>query len=302
MSKHSQLADRVVGCLLAGAIGDAAGSRYEGEPPPIAVDFEDEWFITDDTQLTLATCTAIVAQGEVNAESIAAEFARAFRSRTLVGLGASTYQALEALAAGGHWALAGRKGDRAAGNGAAMRAAPLAFCLDLSSHADRRVFRDVCRITHHNDEAYVGALAIALAVQFAWRGEWRGGPGLIPQVGRQLPDSGVCDRLRDMEALEPNTTLHEVARQFGNSGWAVESVPLALYSVQHLHEDGFTGWLRSVVELGGDCDTIASMAAQIAGCWLGGQRVPSNLIEKIPEGALVRNSAAAFATYISARG
>lgn len=52
-----------------------------------------------------------------------------------------------------------------AGNGAAMRIAPLAFHVDPALAQDRQVIRDVCRITHHNDEAYVGALAIVGAVR-----------------------------------------------------------------------------------------------------------------------------------------
>ena len=45
-------------------------------------------------------------------------------------------------------------------DGAAMRLAPLAFVLDSDRDDDRRTIRDVCRITHRNDEAYVGGLAI----------------------------------------------------------------------------------------------------------------------------------------------
>src|SRR5262245_31725299 len=91
---------RVTGCLIGGAIGDAWGSAYEGMASPVAVELDRDWFLTDDTQLTLATCDSIVAAGGVHPESIAAAMARAFRSGTLVGLGASTYQALESLAAG----------------------------------------------------------------------------------------------------------------------------------------------------------------------------------------------------------
>src|SRR5262245_38835108 len=85
---------RGAGCLCGGAIGDAWGSAYEGMVAPVAVELRDDWSLTDDTQLTLATCEAIVAARGVSPESIAAEMARAFRAGTLVGLGASTYQAL----------------------------------------------------------------------------------------------------------------------------------------------------------------------------------------------------------------
>lgn len=294
--------DRIVGSLLGGAVGDAAGASYEGEQPPIVVDLDGHWFITDDTQLTLATCSAIVMAGEVSAESIAGEFARAFRTRTLVGLGASTYQALESLAAGGHWALVGRKGDRAAGNGAAMRAAPLAFLLDLDPHADRTLFRDVCRITHHNDEAYSGALAVALAVQAAWREQWKGGPGLISIVASRLPDSGVRDRLRELEGLGHTGSLDDAASRFGNSAWSVESVPVALLAAERLEDDEFSHWLQAVIELGGDTDSIASMAGQIVGCRLGVQRLPGDLVGRIPDLDSIRSLAMRFANHVLGNG
>jgi ADP-ribosylglycohydrolase len=251
--------------------------------------------LTDDTQLTLATCEAIVATGGVGPESIAAEMARAFRAGTLVGLGASTYQALELLAAGGHWALAGRTGDRAAGNGAAMRVAPLAFCLELGAYRERQLFRDVCRITHRNDEAYAGALAIALAIQSASLQRWSGGPGLIADVARQLPDSAVRDRLRELENLNPKTPLQDIGAQFGSSGYAVESVPLALFAAQQAHDSDFTVWLRGVIAVGGDTDTIASMAGQIAGCCLTIDRLPAALIARVPGIEQMREKIAAFA-------
>jgi len=59
---------------------------------------------------------------------------------------------------GTHWPLSGRSGEYAAGNGAAMRIAPLAFFVDASTR--QQLIRDVCIITHKNDEAFVGCLAI----------------------------------------------------------------------------------------------------------------------------------------------
>ncbi|MCA9213763.1 MAG: ADP-ribosylglycohydrolase family protein [Planctomycetales bacterium] len=63
--------DRIVGCLLGGALGDAIGAQFEGCPRAPDFEIPSELQITDDTQLTLATCESIVETGAVDPESIA---------------------------------------------------------------------------------------------------------------------------------------------------------------------------------------------------------------------------------------
>ncbi len=293
--------DRIVGCLIGGAIGDAMGSACEGLTPPIQIDDLCAWHVTDDTQLTLATCAAITTAQQVDPPAIAEAFASAFRGGRVSRMGASTYQALEGLAAGGHWALVGRKGEQAAGNGAAMRVAPLAFCLDLEISLDRRILRDICRITHHHDEAYVGALAVVLAVNRAWNGLWTGGPGLASLVARELPDSRVRDRLREFENLPTTKSMDSIAAQFGNSGYVAESVPFALLAAQRAEGSDFHECLRQIIETGGDTDTIASIAGQVIGCALGYDRLPKNLIARLPDLAETRRVIDAFAAHAISR-
>ena len=55
---------------------------------------------------------------------------------------------------------------RAAGNGAAMRIAALAFFLDVESSKDRQTIRDVCRITITTTRP-VGAITVLRAIQAA---------------------------------------------------------------------------------------------------------------------------------------
>src|SRR5438876_942526 len=98
------ITDRALGCIFGGAIGDAF----------------------------------VEAEGCVDPETIASRFASWHRQKQITGVGASTHKALTELAAGGHWALTGAKGERAAGNGAAMRIAPLAFVLDPSNSNQRQ--------------------------------------------------------------------------------------------------------------------------------------------------------------------
>jgi ADP-ribosyl-[dinitrogen reductase] hydrolase len=163
--RSAEPSDRARGCILAGAIGDAMGGPFEGQSGPIKFRESAHWSISDDSQLTLAACESIIKAGEVSPEHIAAQFLLWHRARRLTGLGSSTLKALRDLDAGAHWALAGARGEMSAGNGAAMRIAPLAFHLDPANAAHRQTIRDVCRITHHHEEAYVGALAIVAAIR-----------------------------------------------------------------------------------------------------------------------------------------
>src|SRR3954452_23316131 len=108
--------DRVVGTILGGAIGDGWGGPFEGSVLRGPALVPEELIVSDDTQLTLATCEAVIATGRIDPAAIAARFLVWFRGGRLRGLGASTLKALRDLDAGAHWALSGAKGERSAGN------------------------------------------------------------------------------------------------------------------------------------------------------------------------------------------
>lgn len=133
----------IKGSILAGAIGDAMGSGYENlmeEVDDLTADpfnFKPQalkaptWRITDDTQLTLATIEAMTEHSLLDPKHVAGKMLQYYRDKKLSGLGASTLKALRELEFGGHWSQVGRQGEYAAGNGAAMRVAPLAFDVNL---------------------------------------------------------------------------------------------------------------------------------------------------------------------------
>lgn len=290
MNSPVELANAIAGCLLGGAVGDALGGTYEGLPPPINVNLDARLRISDDTQLTLATCEALIEAKRVDPATIAANFVRWFRQRRFRGLGASTLKALQELAAGQHWALAGAKGDRAAGNGAAMRMAPLAFFCNPDNDDDRALIRDVCRITHHHEEAYVAALAVVVAIRHA--ALHRDKPmRLLPEaVASRIPDSVTRDRLREIARGEL-PSIQETAERYGTTGYAADSVPLAVVGAAHVGELGFESMQLALIACGGDTDTIASIAGQIAGARLGSESVVADLARGISEfNALLRVS------------
>jgi ADP-ribosyl-[dinitrogen reductase] hydrolase len=300
VSMREALIDSILGCIVGGAIGDAAGAAFEGatsDPARTETLADLDWHLTDDTQLTLATCEAIVERGSPDPECIAASFLRWYRARRLSGLGASALKALRDLEAGAHWALAGRKGEQAAGNGAAMRIAPLAFCVNPVTDECRPLIRDICRITHHNDEAYVGALAVLLAVE---AGKTGGQP--LDWIASHLPDTSVRDRLLAYASLPEGESLSDVAYRHGASGYVVESVPLALLAAQRVARFGFAGMLSQIIAAGGDTDTNASVACQVAGTLVGFSRLPPELLARLPQADVVLSIARTFAETVASRG
>lgn len=282
MPEPMSLSSRLHGSLVGGAIGDALGGQYENQNPVQDQDLviwgdweipQSEWQLSDDTQLSIATCEAILDRKGVFPEHIAERFLHWHQCGKLSGLGSATLQAIRGLQAGGHWALVGKKGEQAAGNGAAMRIAPLAF---IPEEVPRDLFRDICRITHHNEEAYAGALAIYWAIRF-----WRQGEKFSPQdwmkdIADLLPDSLVRDRMQDIIPLFPHTQIQQIAHTFGSSGYVVESVPLSIYAAAQSTELGFEAVMNLLIQVGGDTDTNASMFGHIFGAKYGLEGLPES--------------------------
>lgn len=258
-------AGRLIGCLVGGAIGDAAGSFYEGRVIRERITLDVLHSITDDTQLTMATCEAIIESGRVLPESIAQKMLAWYNAGKLTGLGASTLKALRDLQVGAHWALSGRSGEYAAGNGAAMRIAPLAFF--THPETDRTLIRDVCNITHKNDEAYVGCLAILYALHYIITDMWTDGIGLVELITPQLPDTALRDNLLKLQA-DPSIGIAEAASLVGTSGHVIESIPFSIFAAQKIKDSSFEDILAEVIQCGGDTDTNASLAGQMMGAYI----------------------------------
>ena len=299
MQASITIQDRVLGCLFGGALGDAWGGPFEGSTGPVRFEIPARPVLSDDTQFTVATCESIIQHGGVAPERLASHFLSWFLRGRLRGMGSSTLKAMRDLAAGAHWALAGAHGEYAAGSGAAMRIAPLAFLLDPADPGDRTMIRDVCRITHHNDEAYVGALAVALALRSALTGRWSQPRSFLSEVIDQLPDSAVRDRVEEMHPL--NLPPSEVARRFGASGHVVDTVPLALVCAQSIAGQPLPVVLSEAIHAGGDTDTIASITGQLAGTVVGTAGVPHELFADINDFEEVARVAQDFAEFVGRR-
>jgi len=284
------LNDRILGCIIGGAIGDCVGCPLEGKSGPVDVSIPASSRITDDTQLTLATCEAISDAKGVEPEAIARSFARWFSQGRITGYGSSTLKALRDLQVGAHWALSGAKGGTSAGNGAAMRIAPIAFCVDLLSPDGRRLARYVASITHRDDEAICGALAIAIAIA-------HDGFDYIQQILSELPDCATRHRLAEL-ASKPDVSIIDLGIQYGTSGYVADSVPVSLIAAQRAEAIGFQDAVFGVIACGGDTDTTGSMTGQIVGSKVGLSGIPEEL-QSLPFGhEEVNHIANDFANYV----
>ncbi|WP_205510192.1 ADP-ribosylglycohydrolase family protein [Longitalea arenae] len=285
MKKAAILRERFEACMLGGAIGDAWGSAFENLKIPDSTtafylskpkETNPLWAFTDDTQLTMATCEALCASADFRPDLLADVFVRYYKEKRLSGLGASTLKAIVELEAGAHWSQVGRTGEFAAGNGAAMRIAPFAFFGNMS----RENIRSACWITHRNDEAYVGALAIFLSLKAIVAGEWTGKNNLFELIIPALPDTRVRDRLMEINAIQCKSDIKTIAA-LGNNGYVVNSVPFAIFAATQAGRIGMYEMYKSVIGCGGDTDTNASLAGQIAGALLGISHLPKELLLKL---------------------
>jgi ADP-ribosylglycohydrolase len=276
--------ERLEAVLLAGAAGDGFGGPFEGKPADRARELPAPTAalrLSDDTQLTFATCRGL-AQGGVDPAVVADAYVEAFRGG-LAGVGSSTLKALRDLAAGQHWALAGATGEFAAGNGAAMRIAPLAFFGDVSDATFVRAIGDIARITHRNDEAISAAIAVVCALQLAGaRRQTR--REVLAALVATLPDTALSDALVALAALPAVATASDAAKVVGTSGRAAQSVALALFL--GAGTASIAGVIREAIQCGGYTDTVAALAAQIRAA--AGQEVPEAWLHALPTAEVSR--------------
>jgi len=289
--------DRFKGALLGLAVGDALGMPVEGmSASTIRARYgEVREFLaaprralgpgqfTDDTQMTLALAESIVERGRVDPAHVAGRFMAWLDSGDVRGIGRSTLRSLLRLKAGVPWRESGEQGKWAAGNGAAMRIAPVGLLHCRRLERLRQDVHDVSIITHRNPEAVAGALAVAYAVARLVTGA-KPSPDFLDDVASFVGHNPVSERLRKArELLSQGTPAEKALASLGTSGYVVETVASALYAFLSSPDD-FEETVVTAVMAGGDTDTVAAIAGAISGAHNGVAGIPSRWRERV-EGA-----------------
>uniref|UniRef100_A0A8C5LXF8 ADP-ribosylhydrolase ARH3 n=1 Tax=Leptobrachium leishanense TaxID=445787 RepID=A0A8C5LXF8_9ANUR len=267
---------------------------------------QDTLVYTDDTAMARSVIQSLLAQKDFDARDLAERFAREYKKNPDRGYGMSVIHVFEKLDSGEYNdvftpAKEQFDGNGSYGNGAAMRVVgiPLAYpCIqDIIQFA-----KCSGQLTHASSLGYNGAILQALAVHYALQGQQSKDTFLQHLLGHMKEvesDEKSCADARLLELAEypfwsklnkikeflskENVSRKEILKELGNGIAALESVPTAIYSflrcmdpVAELPQE-YNGLQRTIsfcISLGGDTDTIATMAGAIAGAYYGEEQVP----------------------------
>ncbi len=299
------------GCLLGLALGDALGFVVEAEPPGVALAYvRDELRAgragerghpsfpfgqySDDTQLARELLLSLQEAGRFDPETFGRRLAALFATNRDVGAGPGSRAAALRLAAGTPWTEAGAPAPYA-GNGSAIRAAPLGLLYGDDPAALVRVAVAQSRVTHQDRRCAAGAVAMAGAAALAARRGHIDPPAWLEELaGLVRPvDQGMAwaiELVRGWASLGPNEAaraLHTAgldpdARDpwLGVSAHVVPSVSWALYAFLR-SPDSYWDVVCTAIGVGGDTDSMAAMAGALAGSRLGIGALPAGLVARL---------------------
>lgn len=291
IAEKENLLDRYRGIILGTAVGDALGLPLEGlKPERVERIVRGSWrhrflfaigMISDDTDHTV-----YVAQSLLLHPTEPEKFARALAQRLRwwlaalpAGIGLATLKSILRLWIGFKPV---NSGVNSAGNGPAMRAAPIgAFFSNDPTRLNEYIH--LCTVmTHKDPRALTGARAVALITawiimkQPAGRPEWEELKGLLDEAGNDPEWTELVQKIG--EAVKSEKTVKEFALELGSengvSGYIYRTVPVAIYS-WHRHFGDFERSLISVLALGGDTDTVGAITGALAGAVTGASGIPA---------------------------
>jgi ADP-ribosyl-[dinitrogen reductase] hydrolase len=297
------LRERVVGCVLGLALGDALGApfefrRREDVPDPLPA-FELPWHdyppgtTTDDTGMARNLIRSLVHAGDVDTVDLADRHIEWYRSQP-AGIGNLTRRVLERadrtgvlveLAARQLWEQRGP--EVSAGNGSVMYCAPLGAFRATRPDLLFEEAPALSAITHWDERCRTACLAVTLAVAALVRGE-----GHREAVERAVEAVIQKEGGEELEYLVAEAG-HARPIDGPDMGFTLFTAGIGL----QIAADGlsFEEGLRYVVSLGGDTDTNAAVAGALLGALYGHEALPSAWLEKLVDRQAIEAEAEALA-------
>ncbi|SET29045.1 ADP-ribosylglycohydrolase [Natronincola peptidivorans] len=296
--------DKIKGAMISLALGDAYGSYLEGLLPKEVEHINnflkgDKYAaslnITDDTEMTIMLSESLIIHQSFSPEDIANRFIR----QRITHMGNSTKEfVVNYRDRKIEWY---KSGAESAGNGAAMRCAPIAL-INYGDFTSLKLMAGIQAVITHMDQMAI-ASSIAHSTGIAYLANippfglkekedllsfvtacGKSIKGIETQVYRTRKNSQIANlytriSIDLMEAIEKDLSVEEVREKWGSGAYVLESLPFALFVFLKSPND-YEKILKQCL-LVNDTDTVASIALTLAGAYLGFNNIPKGYINKL---------------------
>lgn len=276
--------DRALGAMLGLAVGDAVGTTLEfksRDSYPLLTDMigegpfrlkPGEW--TDDTAMALALGQSLLECGDLEPADLMRRFVE-WREKgaysctgTCFDIGITVSSALSRWQRTGD-PFTGSTDPDTAGNGSLMRLAPVPIRYWNDRQKLRQVAADQSCTTHGAPEAVSACVAYAELIADAIGGSPRGDV-LSPRSG---------DYAHRVGKILGGSWRGKPRGEIQSSGYVIHSLEAALWSIGRTND--FRSAVLTAANLGGDADTTAAIAGQLAGALYGASGIPQEWLKKL---------------------
>jgi ADP-ribosylglycohydrolase len=316
----TSIAERAAGCLVVQALGDALGFMVEGQGPQVCTPYAFEDIpegrclayrrgpfafgqYSDDTQLARELLQSVAAAGRFDPALYALRIAGIFQERRIVGRGRATEAAARRLIDCTPW-MASVCPAPNAGNGSAMRAAPIGILFAHDPIALAPAARDQSWITHQDPRCVAGSIVIAGATATLLTSHALDVAGLLAALSAaaSAADPVLADALSRRMPEWLDRPWQDAAAEIAvvgraeDDGWpgispfVTGSVLWSLYAFLR-HPDDQLAAIALAIAPGGDVDTTAAMCGALAGAYRGTAGLPEDLIGALNDAGHWRASA-----------
>lgn len=279
-----ELSERMRGCLLGLAVGDALGTSVEfarrGSFTPLTDMLgggpfhlkPGQW--TDDTSMALCLASSLVERRGFDARDQMERYWDWYRNGTFSStgrcfdIGGTTLQALQRYKETGE-PFSGSTDPYSAGNGSIMRLAPVA----LAYYPDREKIwhytAESSRTTHGALECLDACRLLGDILYQALSGASKADVLLSTDPQRLAS--------KKMQSIARGEYRDKTERDIRGTGYVVEALEAALWCFWTT--DTFEGAILKAANLGDDADTTAAICGQVAGASYGERGIPPRWLE-----------------------
>ncbi len=279
------------------SIGDAFGESFFGETNTIIDCIETRkipkttWEFTDDTVMAIAVFEQLERIAGINQDELAHQFSINHVKDPNRGYGATARMILREIAAGGNWKELSEQvfdGMGSMGNGASMRVSPIGAYYHDDLDKVRELAVKSAKVTHSNEEAVCGAIAVSIGTSFATKVRMEG-LSLSPEeftrgIIEYLPETDTKSKIKKSLSIPYSYHIETVKGILGNGSKIMtqDTVPFCIWCAANNLNDFEEGLWKAVSVLG-DRDTICAIVGGILIMSTDERNIPKNWMDSVED-------------------